>query len=170
MKLEKRYDADRIRDRVAELAEALDRAFREKPPVVISVLKGSSFFLADLARKMTLPISCEFISVQRAEGSDEILQMDFSTGFPVVGRPVLLLKDVVYSGIVESYLMESLKVGGADSVGLVAIIDKPTERRTEVSADYSLFSTEGGIFVGYGMDHRGNFAHLPYIAEIVGEQ
>lgn len=170
MKLEQRYSADRIRERVAEVAEALDSAFRENPPVLISVLKGASFFLADLARKMTLPVSCEFISVQRVEGSDEILQMDFSTGFPVVGRPVILLKDVVYSGVVESYLVESLKVGGAESVGLAAIVDKPAERRTAISVDFPLFSTEGGIFVGYGMDHRGNFASLPHIAEIVGGQ
>lgn len=170
MNLERRYDPDRIQERVVEVAGAIDRAFRDKPPVLISVLKGSAFFLADLARKMTLPVSCEFISVRRAEGSDDILQIDFSTGFPVVGRPVVLLKDVVYSGVVESYLMESLRVGGAESVGLAAIIDKPAERRTAVSVDFSLFSTDGGLFVGYGMDHRGNFARLPHIAEIVGEQ
>src|SRR4030088_3076970 len=95
LRIESRYDAARIADRVGELAAALDREFLSQPPVLVSVLKGSSFLLADLARRMTVPLSCEFINVSRQEGSDEILQIDFATAFPIAGRPVVLLKDVV---------------------------------------------------------------------------
>ena len=170
MNLERRYEADRIAARVGEVALALDRAFRDRPLLLISILKGSSFFLADLARKLALPAACEFISVLREEGANEIVQIVFSTGFSLDGRPVLLLKDVVHTGVIENYLMDHLRSSGAASVGLAAIIDKPALRKTAVSVDFPLFTAEGGVFVGYGMDHRGLYAHLPHIAEVIAEQ
>ena len=164
--LETRYDAGRIADRVGALAEKLDREFRGEPPVLVSVLKGSSFLLADLARKMTVPLSCEFINVSRQEGSDEILQIDFATGFPIAGRPVVLLKDVVNSGVIETYLLTQLAAAGAAPIRLVSIIDKVAERKVELAVDFSLFAAERGRFVGYGMELAGQWAHLPYIAEV----
>lgn len=170
MTLRTRYEADRIAERVAQVAAALDAEPKGEPLVLVAILKGASFFLCDLARQLAAPAACEYISVLRAEGPDEILQIDFSTGFPFGGRSVLLLKDVVYSGVVENYLMDHLRAGGAASVRLAAILDKPSERRTAVSADFSLFSTKGGTFVGYGMSQAGRYAHLPYIAEVMDEQ
>jgi len=168
--LARRYEADQIAARVSEVAGALDRDFRQDPLVLISILKGSSFFMADLARRLSVPVSCEYIAVRREEDAHETLRIDFSTGFSVAGRPVLLLKDVVYSGVVENYLMDHLRASGARSVGLAAILDKPRERKTAISVEFSLFSTEGGTFVGYGMDYRGSYAHLPYVAEVLEEQ
>src|SRR3954468_3306834 len=111
--LETRYDAGRIAARVGELAARLDSEFRTQSPVLVSVLKGSSFLLADLARRMTVPLSCEFINVSRQEGSDEILQIHFASGFPIAGRPVVLLKDVVNTGVIETYLLTQLAEAGA---------------------------------------------------------
>ena len=168
-KLEMRYDADRIAARVADVAAQLDRRYRDQPLALVCVLKGAAFFLADLARRISLPVSCEYISVRREEGG-EILQIDFTTDFAAAGRPIVLLKDVVYSGVVETYLAGHLRDKGASSVELAAILDKPGERKTEVAVDFPLFSTEGGIFVGYGMAHRGTGANLPYLAEIMDGQ
>lgn len=168
--LDRRYEADRIAGRVTEVAAALEGEFRGRPLLLISVLKGSSFFLADLARRMTAPVCCEYISVRREKGSDEILQIDFSTGFSVGDKPVLLLKDVVNTGIIESYLIDHLRSSGASVVRLAAIVDKPQERRTEIRVDYPLFAADRGIFCGYGMEYRGQYAHLPYIAEVLQEQ
>jgi len=164
--LERRYDAERIAGRVGELAAALDTEFAARPPVLVSVLKGSSFLLADLARRMTVPLSCEFINVSRQEGSDEILQIDFATAFPFAGRPVILLKDVVNTGVIETYLLNQLAAAGAGPIRLVSIVDKRPERKTDVEVDFALFSAERGRFVGYGMELAGRWAHLPYIAEV----
>lgn len=166
LRIESRYDAGRIADRVGELAAALDREFLSQPPVLVSVLKGSSFLLADLARRMTVPLSCEFINVNRQEGSDEILQIDFATAFPIAGRPVVLLKDVVNTGVIETYLLSQLAAAGATPIRLIAIVDKPPERKTRLDVDFALFSAERGRFVGYGMELGGRWAHLPYIAEV----
>jgi hypoxanthine phosphoribosyltransferase len=168
LRLESRYAPERIADRVQEVAALLDRDFAGNPPVLVSVLKGSSFLMADLARRMTIPLTCEYIAVSRQEGSDTILQIDFATAFPIANRPVVLLKDVVHSGVLENYLMTQLAASGAPAIRLVSIIDKAPERTTDCEVDHALFSTEGGRFVGYGMEHGGRYAHLPYIAEIHG--
>lgn len=165
-RLERRYEADRIATRVTEVASALDEEFRERSLVLISILKGASFFLADLARRLSVPVSCEYINVRREKGSDEILQIDFSTGFPVGGRAILLLKDVVNTGIIENYLIEQLRAEGASLVRLAAIVDKPQERKAEISVDFPLFTADRGLFAGYGMEYNGQYAHLPYIAEV----
>jgi len=138
------------------------------PPALVAVLKGSSFLLADLARQMKVPLACEFIATSRSrqEGSDDILQIDFATGFPIANRPVVLLKDVVHSGVLETYLMTQLSAAGASSLRLVAIVDKPSERTTDLAVDFSMFTAERGRFAGYGMELGGKWAHLPYIAEV----
>ncbi|MFN2387009.1 MAG: phosphoribosyltransferase [Thermoanaerobaculia bacterium] len=168
-KLEKKFEADRIAARVADVAAELDRRYRDRRLALVCVLKGAAFFLADLARRLSIPVSCEYISVRREEGG-EILQIDFTTDFAAAGRPIVLLKDVVYSGVVETYLAGHLRDKGAASVEIAAILDKPGERKMEVAVDFPLFSTEGGIFVGYGMAHDGSGANLPYVAEIVEGQ
>ena len=170
MNLARRYEAEQIARRVEKVALAVETEAREGPLVLISILKGSSFFLADLARRMNGPFSVEFMSVRRAEGAHEVLQIDFSTGVSVAGRHVLLLKDVVNTGVIESYLVEQLRGDGAATVRLAAILDKARERRTAVAVDFALFSAEGGRYVGYGMEHQGLYAHLPHIAEVLEKQ
>lgn len=169
LRIQRRHDAASIAARLAEMATTLDKEYEGQSLVLVGVLKGSSFFLADLARRLTNPVGCEFISVRRAEGSDEIVQIDFATGFTVRDRPVLLLKDVVSFGVIDNYLVDHLRDDGAASVRLGAIVDKPHDRRAEIAVDHSLFQAEGGILVGYGMDYQGRFAQLPYIAEVFTE-
>ena len=155
-----------IASRVSEVATALDGEFRDRHLMLIAILKGASFFLTDLARRISVPTSCEYISVRRAEGSGEILQIDFSTHFVLTGRPVLLLKDVVNSGVIENYLIDHVRALGASLVRLAAILDKPKERKTAVPVDFPLFAVEKGIFAGYGMEYKGRYANLPYIGQV----
>jgi hypoxanthine phosphoribosyltransferase len=167
VRLVTRWDADQIAERVLQVASALDRSPERDGLVVVSVLKGASFFLADLARRFSAPASCEFISVRR--GGNEILQIDFSTPFTVQGRPVLLLKDVVHSGVIETYLGEKLREAGASSVRVAAVIDKPQDRRTPVAVEHALFSAATGVFAGYGMEFLGRHGQRPDIVEVIDE-
>ena len=170
MRLERRYEARLIAERVEAVAGAIDRDVRDRPLVLISILKGSAFFMADLARRMRGPFACEFLHVRRAGGAGDIMQIDFVAGFDVRGQHVLLLKDVVHTGVIETYLLEHLWGAGAASLRVAAIVDKPLERKTNVAVDFSLFSTESdGLFAGYGMSHEGLHAHLPDIHEVVSE-
>jgi hypoxanthine phosphoribosyltransferase len=171
VRLERRYDARLIAERVEAVAGAIDRDVREQPLMVVAILKGGPFFMADLTRKMRGPFACEFLHVRLSGGAGDVMQIDFTTGFDVRGKHVLLLKDVVHTGVIETYLMEHLSSAGAASLRLAAILDKPLDRKTNVSVDFSLFSTESdGLFAGYGMSHEGLHAHLPDIHEVVPEQ
>jgi len=167
---ERRFEAERIAARVTEVARRLDDDFRGRPFVLLSILKGAALFAADLARQVRTPAVLEYISVRRAEGSDEILQIDFATRFDLSGKPVVLLKDVVNTGVIETYLSDQLRGSGVESVRIAAIVDKPHERRTDVTVDYPLFTSEGGTFVGYGMEYKGLYGNLPYVAEIASGQ
>jgi len=171
VRLERRYESRLITERVEAVAGAVDRDLRDRPLIVVSILKGSAFFMADLARKLRGPFSCEFLHVRRAEGAREVLQIDFSSGFTVKEKHVLLLKDVVHTGVIETYLMDHLRGGGATSIHLAAIVDKPLDRTTSIAVDFSLFSEDTpAVFAGYGMEHEGLHAHLPDIYEVVPEQ
>jgi hypoxanthine phosphoribosyltransferase len=168
--LERRYEADRIAARVAEVAASIDREAKDQHLVLMGILKGSSFLVADLARRISSPVVCEYISVRREEDPSQVLQIDFSTDFNVGNRPVLLLKDVVGTGIIENYLTDHFRLHGATLVRLAAIIDKPDDRTTDIVVDYPLFSASGGLFAGYGMEFQGRYAQLPYIVEVLGER
>ena len=172
MRLERRYESRQIAERVEAVAGAIDRDLRDRPLVVVSILKGSAFFMADLARKLRGPFSCEYLHVRRAEGAHEVLQIDFASGFTVRGqarpapegrRPHGRHRDLPHG--------PAARAAAPRSLHLAAIVDKPLDRKTNVTVDFSLFSSEGdGLFAGYGMEHEGLHAHLPDIYEVVPEQ
>jgi hypoxanthine phosphoribosyltransferase len=167
---ETRFDAAAISARVSEIAGRIDADFRGRALVLLSILKGGALLSADLSRRLATPLSLEYINVRRAGGEDEILQIDFATGFDAAGKPVVLVKDVVNTGVIETYLSDQLRGRGVESIRIAAIIDKPHERKTELSVDYPLFTSQGGTFVGYGMEYKGRFGNLPYVAEIPAGQ
>ena len=128
--------------------------------------------MADLARKLRGPFSCEFLHVRRAEGAREVLQIDFASGFTVRDKHVLLLKDVVHTGVIETYLMDHLQ-------GSRGRLPPPgrhhrqaarskDQRRRSIFRSFPPRAT--GLFAGYGMEHEGLHAHLPDIYEVVPEQ
>ncbi len=134
-------------------------------PALILALAVALAWADDFIPMTPIGADCLPVSI-RVEGSDEILQIDFATSFDVAGRPAVLLKDVVNTGVIETYLAGQLRGGGVANVRIAAIVDKPHERKTDLAVDYPLFTTEGGTFVGYGMEFRGRFGNLPYVAEI----
>ena len=171
MRLEVRYPSAEIAERVAAVGDEIDRQLRGRALVVVSILKGSAIFMADLSRRIHGAFSCQYLHVRRVEGAHDVLQIDFTTGFTVRDKHVLLLKDVVHTGVIETYLMDQLRGEGAQSLSLACIVDKPRERKANVSADFSLFSADrGGVFAGYGMEYEGLHAHLPDIHEVVPGQ
>jgi hypoxanthine phosphoribosyltransferase len=171
VKLEIRHSSSQIAQRVGEVADEIDRQMRGRALVVVSILKGSAFFMADLSRRLHGAFSCQYLHVRRMEGAHDVLQIDFTTGFTVRDKHVLLLKDVVHTGVIETYLMDQLRGVGAQTLSLAAILDKPRDRKANVPVDFSLFSADlGGVFAGYGMEYEGLHANLPDIHEVVPGQ
>ena len=163
-----KFSARDIEARVEEIASRIDRDYQGRPLVMVSILKGSAFFLADLSRRLTREHGYEFINVTRREsGGSESIEIDFSTPLSVAGKDVVVLKDVVNTGIIETYLMNQLRNDEPSSIRFAAIIDKPQERRSSLLVDYVLFTDNASeILVGYGMEHGGLYGHLPHIAVI----
>jgi hypoxanthine phosphoribosyltransferase len=163
-----KFSAREIEARVADVAARIGEDFRDRDLVIVSLLKGSAFFLADLSRKIARPHGFEFINVQRREtGGNESIEIDFSTPLSVAGKDILVLKDVVNTGVIETYLMNQLRVDNPSSVRFAAIVDKPQERRSSILVDYVLFtSNDSDLLVGYGMEQGGRHGHLPYIASV----
>jgi hypoxanthine phosphoribosyltransferase len=167
-RLELRYSADEISSRVEEIARRIDEDFADRPLLMLAMLKGSAFFLADLSRRIRQPHRFEFITVARREaGGNESIEMDFSTPLAVTGKDLLILKDVVNTGVTETYLMTQLRNDEPSSLRFAAIVDRPQERRTSLLVDYVLFTSDASeVLVGYGMEHGGRYGNLPDISSI----
>jgi hypoxanthine phosphoribosyltransferase len=163
-----RHTEAEIAVRVDEIARRIERDYEERPLVLLALLKGSAFFLADLCRKIARPHGFEFISVLRRdiEGKESV-EIDFTTPLSLAGKEVVVLKDVVNTGVIETYLMNQLRTDDPASIRFAAIVDRPHERRSSILVDYVLFnSTDRDHLVGYGMEHAGLYGHLPHIAAI----
>ena len=163
-----RYAQPEIAGRVSEVAARMTRDYEDRPLVLLSLLKGSAFFLADLCRKIDRPHGFEFINVIRRdiEGKESV-EIDFATPLSLAGKEVVVLKDVVNTGVIETYLMNQLRADDPLSVRFAAIVDRPQERRSSILVDYALFSsTDREHLVGYGMEYAGQYGHLPHIAAL----
>jgi hypoxanthine phosphoribosyltransferase len=163
-----RHSEAEIAARVAEIARRIERDYEDRPLVLLALLKGSAFFLADLCRRVGRPHGFEFINVTRRdiEGKESV-EIDFATPLSLSGKEVVVLKDVVNTGVIETYLMNQLRTDDPASIRFAAIVDRPHERRSSILVDYVLFnSTDRDHLVGYGMEHGGLYGHLPHIAAV----
>jgi hypoxanthine phosphoribosyltransferase len=166
-KLRVMFDAETIRRRVAEMGRQITRDFRDKQLTALVVLKGSYVFAADLLRAIDLPLKVEFIGL-RSYGSrtstSGVVEITLDAKYPLVGADVLIVEDIVDTGLTLSYLLSNLKTREPASVHLAALMHKPARRIKEVPIDYLGFEVADQFVIGYGLDIDGRFRNLPYIA------
>jgi hypoxanthine-guanine phosphoribosyltransferase len=185
-KIEPLYEAAALRGSVAELARQLTADFAESAadPLLLAILGGSLIFLADLVRAIDRPVRYELMQVGYSQGSEgaagpagpegaegaaqeRVQNIQYPIPVEIEGRQVVVLKDVVSSGVIEVYLGEQLRDRGAREVRFAALIDMPDERKTDFAVDYGAFTTRrNGILVGYGLKHEGRYGNLPYIGRL----
>lgn len=155
-----------IQLRTSELAKRIVEDYMGETLVMIGVLTGAVIFLADLARGVSLPMEMDFIACssygQQTTTSGEVrIIKDLS--HPIEGRHVLLVEDIIDSGLTMKYLIDTLSTRQCASLRTVALLDKPSGRRTEIQANYVGFTIENNFVVGYGLDYAGLYRNLPYI-------
>lgn len=163
--------AETLDARVRELGEAIARDYRGKDLVLVGVLKGAFVFLADLARAIDLPLTVDFLSVSSYGAGTEtsgVVRLIEDLSLPIEGKHVLLVEDIVDTGLTASYLLENLRTRRPASLGLCALLHKPSRCRVEVPIDYRGFVVEDVFLVGYGLDHDQRFRNLPYIGVVPG--
>jgi hypoxanthine phosphoribosyltransferase len=156
-------DAQKIRRRVQELGAQIADNYRGKRPHLIAVLKGASIFHADLVRSIDLDLSFDFIAVasygSRTKSSGEVrILKDLDESLE--GKPVLLVEDIVDSGLTLHYLLQNLRARNPESLEVVALLNKPSRREIEVSIDYVGFDIPDEFVVGYGLDYDQLYRNL----------
>lgn len=160
----------RIQDRIAELGAEITREYAGEELVLVGVLKGSCVFMADLMRAIDLPLTIDFMAVSsykdenRSSGDVEILK-DLSK--PIRDKHVIIVEDIVDTGLTLSRLLEILGSRGAASIKLASFLDKPEPRiKKELKIDYTGFVIPNEFVVGYGLDWAGRFRNLPFVAVV----
>lgn len=165
--LEVLLSAERIQSRIRELGAEIARDYADRNPLLIAVLKGACTFLSDLMRAADIPLGVEFIAISsygsamRTSGEVRILK---DLDVAVEGRHILVVEDIVDTGLTLNYLLANLKSRGAESVKLAALLDKHERREKEVPIDYLGFQIPDKFVVGYGLDFAERYRNLPYIA------
>jgi len=157
---------EQVQARVAELGAQLAADYAGRDPVLVSVLKGSIIFLADLVRAMPIPLSIDLMEVSsygastESSGQVRILK-DLSTS--IAGRDVIVVEDIIDTGLTLNYLLRYLHDRGPSSIRICCLLDKPARRLAEIEIDYRGFTIPDRFVIGYGLDYGERYRNLPYI-------
>ena len=162
----KEEDVDR---RIQEIGDQISRDYEGKQVHLICVLKGGSFFMCELAKRITVPVSLDFMSVSSygsATKSSGVVKSVKDLDEPLKDKDVLVVEDIVDSGRTLSYLLDMLKDRGPKSIKLCTLLDKPERRVVDVHVDYTCFQIPDEFVVGYGLDYDQRYRNLPYIGVV----
>jgi len=165
--LEVLLSEEKLQTRIKELGAEITRDYAGLNPLLIGVLKGACFFLSDLLRAIDTRLSIEFMAISsygsstRTSGEVRIMK---DLDVPIEGRHILVVEDIVDTGLTLSYLLANLESRGAASVKLAALLDKFERREKEVTIDYLGFQIPDAFVVGYGLDYAERYRNLPFIA------
>ena len=160
------FSEEQLKARVREIAGQIDRDFAGKEPMLISVLRGSFIFMADLMRSITLPCTVDFMAVSSyGAGTTSSGQVKITKDLSesIEGRDIIVVEDILDSGNTLSYLLQILQARHPASMKLCTLLDKPDRRIKPVHVDYSGFSIPDEFVVGYGLDFAEKYRNLPYI-------
>jgi len=157
---------EQIQARVAELGAQLGADYAGRDPVLVSVLKGSIVFLADLVRRMEIPLSIDLMEVSSYGASTESsgqVRILKDLSMAIDGRDVIVVEDIIDTGLTLNYLLRYLHDKGPASIRICCLLDKPARRLADISIDYRGFTIADRFVIGYGLDYDERYRNLPYI-------
>ncbi len=161
--------AEDIAARVRELGAEIRNDYGDKEIIAIGILNGSFIFMADLVREIGSPLRCEFLGMSsygNATQSSGVVAITKDLSASIEGKDVLIIEDIVDTGLTLSYLMENLETRKPASIRVATLLSKPARRRVEVQVDYLGFTIEDRFVIGYGLDHAGLHRNLPFIGAL----
>ena len=163
--------AEEIEEKVAVVGEKISKDFEGKDPVFVGVLKGCFIFMADLMRHVTINCAMDFMAVSSYSGttSTGAVKINKDLSQDIAGKDVILVEDILDSGITLNYLKNYIMVRQPASVHVVTLMDKPARRKADIYADYSCFEVPDAFVVGYGLDYNEAYRNLPYIGVLKPE-
>ncbi|MBI4619329.1 MAG: hypoxanthine phosphoribosyltransferase [Desulfobacterales bacterium] len=166
------YSREEIARKVTDLANQISKDYDDKEVILICILKGAFIFLSDLIRSLRMPLKIDFVRLasygsQTRSSGDIRITKDIELS--IEGKDVVVVEDIVDTGLTTSYFIERLKAKNPNSLRLCALIEKKERREVNIEADYVGFILEEGFIVGYGLDFDERYRHLPEIYRIVQE-
>ena len=164
---------EQLRAKVAELGARISQDYAGKDLLLVSILKGAVVFMADLMRAVTIPCSIDFMVVSSYGGTNTettgLVKIVKDLDADLTGKDVLIVEDVLDTGVTLSNLVPMLKMRNPSSVKICAILDKPARRKTDIAADYRGFEVPDAFVVGYGLDYNEKYRNLPYVGVLKPE-
>ena len=157
---------DKVDERIAQLGEQISRDYAGKQVHLIGILKGSIFFICELAKRITVPVTMDFMSVSSygaGTKSSGVVKLIKDLDEPIEGKDVLVVEDIIDSGHTLSYLLKNLSSRNPASIRLCTLLDKPERREVDVEVDYQGFSIPDEFVICYGLDYDQRYRNLPYI-------
>ncbi len=158
-----------ITNRVNELALTISSDYHHKNPVIISILRGSTYFTADLTRNISIPINIDFLGIGHYPGEKDksgAVRITKDLDISIANRHVLIIDDIINTGLTHGYLIRSLKPRKPASLYICTLLNNPARRLVELPIRYIGFETPDVFLIGYGLDYKENYRHLPYIATL----
>ncbi|MEF2247604.1 MULTISPECIES: hypoxanthine phosphoribosyltransferase [unclassified Paenibacillus] len=160
------YSEEQIQAKVREMGQQLSKDFNGRNPLVICVLKGAFIFMSDLVKSISVPLEIDFMAVSsygQSTKSSGVVKIIKDLDVSVEGRDVIIVEDIIDSGLTLSYLIDVLERRNARSVTVAALFDKPARRTVDLEPDYKGFTLPDEFVVGYGLDFAEKYRNLPYI-------
>ena len=166
-------EEEEVAKRIRDLGEQISKDYEGKEVHLICVLKGGVFFMCELAKRITVPVSLDFMSVS-SYGDDTkssgVVKIVKDLDQPLIGKDVLIVEDIIDSGRTLSYLIDILKGRNPNSIHLCTLLDKPERRVKDVKVDYCCFNIPDEFVVGYGLDYAQKYRNLPFIGVVELDQ
>lgn len=162
---------EELQKKVSEMGKQISRDFQGKDPIFVGVLKGCFIFMADLMRYVDISCSMDFMSVSSYSGTSSTgaVKINKDLGEDIEGRHLIIVEDILDSGVTLSYLKQYLMVRKPASITIATLMDKPARRKADIHADYSCFEIPDAFVVGYGLDYNERYRNLPYIGVLKPE-
>jgi len=167
--IEMLINEEQVNEKIREIGKKISEDYAGKRVHLVCVLKGGSFFMCELAKRISIPVSLDFMSVSSYGGetqSSGVVKIVKDLDEPLEGKDVIVIEDIVDSGRTLSYLLELLQQRGPKSLALCTLLDKPDRRVVDVAVDYTGFQIPDKFVVGYGLDYDQQYRNLPYIGVV----
>jgi len=163
------FSQEQIQQQIAEIGQKINQDYEGKELVIVCVLKGSLYFAADLTRHLTIPLSIDFLAIglcpPDTPDTPGVIRFTKGLDLNIVGRHVLLVEDIIGTGLTLGYIRQHLESFTPASLKICTLLDNPSERLLTINIDYRCFVMPDVFVVGYGLDYDEKYRNLPYIAE-----
>lgn len=156
--------------RIAELGDEISRDYADKDLALVGILKGSFIFLADISRALKVECTIDFLGLSsygNSTDSSGVVQITSDLSAPIAGRDVLVVEDIVDTGLTMRYLLDNLQTRHPRSLRICTLLHKPARTKVDVPLDYVGFTIEDKFVIGYGLDYESRFRNVPYIGHKV---